>query len=87
MGPQLYRCGNELKDNYIVELEEELQWGRNFIVVEIHEPRRPEQMERAASMEPQLYRCGNRRSGACNVAHASTGFNGATTLSLRKFSN
>ena len=65
-------------------LSGQLQWGRNFIVAEISPPQSSQCDFFAASMGPQLYRCGNM---VVDDAHefASKRFNGAATLSLRKF--
>ena len=60
MGPQLYRCGNDIAD-----------------VGPIGSAR--------ASMGPQLYRCGNLSRGIASHGRCAC-FNGAATLSLRKFS-
>ena len=61
-----------------------LQWGRNFIVAEIHTRGCTLSASVRASMGPQLYRCGNRRIAPC-VNPIAICFNGAATLSLRKF--
>ena len=36
MGPQLYRCGNGQMNSGAARAQVRLQWGRNFIVAEIH---------------------------------------------------
>ena len=61
-----------------------LQWGHNFIVVEIRLDLHDEWIDRLASMGPQLYRCGN-RVGLHLLQFRPRSFNGATTLSLWKF--
>ena len=35
MGPQLYRCGNDLNLKQADYADTLLQWGRNFIVAEM----------------------------------------------------
>ena len=60
MGPQLYRCGKLSFSNFHLAASSMLQWGRNFIVAEIHQTNIP------------------------LTSHMSC-FNGAATLSLRKF--
>ena len=61
-----------------------LQWGRNFIVAEMDAIFLFWALHRAASMGPQLYRYGNAqvplRSSTPRIR-----FNGAATLSLRKW--
>ena len=61
-----------------------LQWGRNFIVAEIQITIKLESPDGTASMGPQLYRCGNARTSS-TVYQVTTSFNGAATLSLRKW--
>ena len=61
-----------------------LQWGRNFIVAEILQRLKRTLRHRLASMGPQLYRCGNYRTALVHF-HSGGRFNGAATLSLRKF--
>ena len=63
MGPQLYCCGN-MKYRLFLQLKGQLQWGRNFIVAEIHMGRHWRHSDHDASMGPQLYRCGNQLSSA-----------------------
>ena len=60
-----------------------LQWGRNFIVAEIHSHAAGRLGADTASMGPQLYRCGN-ISAHSEPSGPPAGFNGAATLSLRK---
>ena len=61
-----------------------LQWGRNFIVAEIKSTVAYLIAAYTASMGPQLYRCGNHnRTGTSSSTFGC--FNGAATLSLRKF--
>ena len=60
MGPQLYRCGNDIKCAYTPRKYAMLQWGRNFIVAETCQVFvRHNRITLSASMGPQLYRCGN----------------------------
>ena len=63
-----------------------LQWGRNFIVAEIHKQGVDDHDHAHASMGPQLYRCGNQTVDD-HAQGRHTGFNGAATLSLRKWVN
>ena len=63
-----------------------LQWGRNFIVAEIFTGNDVKATLDGASMGPQLYRCGNYRA-ADQQWYTLIGFNGAATLSLRKWQN
>ena len=66
-------------------LESELQWGRNFIVAEMyHIQYQGPTASVLASMGPQLYRCGNMRREK-EIRHGHLCFNGAATLSLRKY--
>ena len=60
MGPQLYRCGNQVHNSTLVFTTSELQWGRNFIVAETTKRALNGMGQWTASMGPQLYRCGNR---------------------------
>ena len=84
MGPQLYRCGNLSMVVRFGPVAVSLQWGRNFIVAEICRVPGGAGGDVRASMGPQLYRCGN-----CDKVHYGLvcilSFNGAATLSLRKF--
>ena len=84
MGPQLYRCGNPAVPPVSIEVPGLLQWGRNFIVAEMAQPHRAAAGAHQASMGPQLYRCGNGEPPRLPL-NAFIGFNGAATLSLRKF--
>ena len=61
-----------------------LQWGRNFIVAEIHRHRDWNPIRSDASMGPQLYRCGNFYTSFSSQSRRAS-FNGAATLSLRKY--
>ena len=61
-----------------------LQWGRNFIVAEICAHNFDWGLPLHASMGPQLYRCGNSTQHLELKAEKSR-FNGAATLSLRKW--
>ena len=63
---------------------ESLQWSRNFIVVEMPPVVKQQIKAAMASMEPQLYRCGN-VAGSGSAVLSTSSFNGAATLSLRKF--
>ena len=63
-----------------------LQWGRNFIVAEMRSRPPEPQADSPASMGPQLYRCGN-LSYFIYMKYINSCFNGAATLSLRKFSD
>ena len=61
-----------------------LQWGRNFIVAEMVPYLSLYGFQSLASMGPQLYRCGNfslRKPSPALIQR----FNGAATLSLRKY--
>ena len=60
MGPQLYRCGNELRLSYALP-------------------------QNIASMGLQLYRCGNCNCTSPLSTMWTLRFNGAATLSLRKY--
>ena len=62
----------------------ELQRGRNFIVAEMVDSLMPSSTQHLASMGPQLYRCGNHAPRPAYPWY-SWCFNGAATLSLRKF--
>ena len=62
MGPQLYRCGNPAANKNNAVRIYKLQWGRNFIVAEIH-------------------------LITVWAAASCSSFNGAATLSLRKYSD
>ena len=83
MGPQLYRCGNDNRDDprfaaYLASMGPQLYRCGN-------RNREPKQRRgvRMASMGPQLYRCGNKAKD--NIRwHTNPCFNGAATLSLRK---
>ena len=61
-----------------------LQWGRNFIVAEIYRGSCCRGRVTTASMGPQLYRCGNDLGAGLGVESHKC-FNGAATLSLRKY--
>ncbi len=61
-----------------------LQWGRNFIVAEMNIPHVLVILVACASMGPQLYRCGN-NSETTSPETTKLCFNGAATLSLRKY--
>ena len=61
-----------------------LQWGRNFIVAEIDLAVIDILDLVDASMGPQLYRCGNPRPTKGQMLRVYR-FNGAATLSLRKY--
>ena len=65
--------------------QNQLQWGRNFIVAEIERCCDSNHYAPLASMGPQLYRCGNLIGGMIR-SNRFVCFNGAATLSLRKFS-
>ena len=86
MGPQLYRCGNSRNPSCAPQSSKSLQWGRNFIVAEIRLANTSFAAVWNASMGPQLYRCGN---GVPDPVwdQEKRCFNGAATLSLRKFYN
>ena len=53
----LRKCGHQALASTETNL---LQWGRNFIVAEMHGGGRQDTLRGHASMGPQLYRCGNR---------------------------
>ena len=82
MGPQLYRCGNDVEDEEALSSFVGLQWGRNFIVAETF----------SSFAASSTYWCFNGaatlslRKHQCQVWHLRSGssFNGAATLSLRK---
>ena len=84
MEPQLYRCGNLSTVISAPPAGTVLQWSRNFIVAEIVPASRKPRHHHDASMEPQLYRCGNIVVIAI-IAQTHYCFNGAATLSLRKY--
>ena len=84
MGPQLYRCGNTGSGTPPPAPPGKLQWGRNFIVAEIKGAIHWDRDCGRASMGPQLYRCGN-LSCTRPTTGTAPGFNGAATLSLRKY--
>ena len=86
MGPQLYRCGNQRHRFHRTGKVQGLQWGRNFIVAEI-------------SLFAQMTYATERLQWGRNFivaeiwrAYSSgkrsrSSFNGAATLSLRKYAN
>ena len=83
MGPQLYRCGNTANRDSVVG-DSWASMGPQLYRCGNIPHRHPGRPVRVASMGPQLYRCGNAMRG--RGSHASRcSFNGAATLSLRKF--
>ena len=83
MGPQLYSCGNTESEANDYCLEHPLQWGHNFTVAEIS-------MFQASKPSSSPLQWGHNFTVAeiCNrgirQADWKGGFNGATTLQLRK---
>ena len=84
MGPQLYRCGNTYRVSLVEPAIVGLQWGRNFIVAEI-------QGCKVDIIKHEMLQWG-RNFIVAEIHFAKTPdmmrllrFNGAATLSLRKF--
>ena len=73
-----------MRRNWYLGYSARLQWSRNFIVAEILVNAINASLFAVASMEPQLYRCGNVHVLGLLVV-ADVRFNGAATLSLRKY--
>ena len=83
MGPQLYRCGNEYCGFFDTPWEATLQWGRNFIVAEIPVTPAPAEPKNMLQWGRNFIVAEIGRFGARPLRPPC--FNGAATLSLRKY--
>ena len=84
VGPQLYRCGNYHVARQALEEITAASMGPQLYRCGNYRGRRNHNKHTDASMGPQLYRCGNTRPTK-HRRRTYSGFNGAATLSLRKF--
>ncbi len=83
MGPQLYRCGNRTIASLLISALA-ASMGPQLYRCGNLKKRGGVNVRWFASMGPQLYRCGN-AARLYPWDHTSRRFNGAATLSLRKF--
>ena len=86
MEPQLYRCGNHDRLHTHGNVLLVASMGPQLYRCGNAEPRLVHEQVSHASMGPQLYRCGNLPPSLPSVRNRA-GFNGAATLSLRKYND
>ncbi len=85
MGPQLYRCGNDANGMNLIWFGlNVLQWGRNFIVAEISQEKNYQEAQTLLQWGRNFIVAEIHTASYAKIALLNR-FNGAATLSLRKY--